>query len=84
MIGVAPPASISFRARAETLDFSDSVAASMYRKVLNIDLPEGIKEDGLWVRLTPGDSATCYGIGIGLLGLRDPSKARKMIKLTKP
>ncbi len=84
MIGVAPPAAISFRARAETLDFGDSEAAGMYRKVLNFDLPEGIEEDSLWIRLIPGNSATCYGVGIGLLGLRDPSKAHKVVKLAKP
>jgi hypothetical protein len=83
MIGVAPPAAISFRAEAETLDISDSEAAGIYRRVLKFNLPEGIEEDSLWLRLTPGSHATCYGVGTGLLGLRDPSKAHKVIKLTK-
>ena len=84
MIGVAPPAAISFKARAETLDFSDSEAACMYKKVLNFDLPENLVEDSLWIRLTPGNSASCYGVGISLLELRDPLKAYKIIKLTNP
>lgn len=82
IIGVAPPAAISFRARAETLDISDSEAAKMYRRVLNFDLPENFEKDSLWIKLTPGNSATCYGVGISLLELRDPSKGRKIIKLT--
>ncbi|MFC1803156.1 hypothetical protein ACFL0D_04220 [Thermoproteota archaeon] len=84
MISVAPPAAISFRARAETLEFSDSEAASLYKKVLNFDLPEDMKEDGIWIRLTPRNSATCYGVGISLLELRVPSKAHKVIKLSNP
>jgi uncharacterized protein YhbP (UPF0306 family) len=84
MIGVTPPASISFRARAETRGFGDSEAAIMYRKALNFDLPENMEEDSLWIRLTPGSPATCYGVGIGLLELRDPSKAHKVIKLSNP
>jgi len=84
MIGVAPPASISFRARAETLDYGDDEAANMYRRVLNYDLPENMEEDSLWIRLTPGGPATCYGVGTGLLEMRDPSKARKVVKLSNP
>jgi hypothetical protein len=84
MIGVAPPAAISFKARAETLDIGDSEAAGMYRKALNFDLPEGFEKDGVWIRLIPGYHATCYGVGIGLHGFRDPSKALKIVKLTEP
>ncbi|MHA2377610.1 MAG: pyridoxamine 5'-phosphate oxidase family protein [Candidatus Thorarchaeota archaeon] len=84
MITVAPPAAISFRARAETLKFETSEAAAMYRKVLKFDLPENIIDDSLWIRLTPGNSATCHGVGVGLLDLRDPAKAHKIIKLTNP
>jgi uncharacterized protein YhbP (UPF0306 family) len=84
MITVAPPAAISFRARAETLEFETSEAADMYKKVLKFDLPENIIEDSLWIRLTPGNSATCHGVGVGLLELRDPVKAHKIIKLTDP
>ncbi|MHA2394631.1 MAG: pyridoxamine 5'-phosphate oxidase family protein [Promethearchaeota archaeon] len=84
MISVAPPAAISFRATAETLDVSDSEAAYMYKKVLNFDFPEDLEADSLWIKLSPGKIATCYGVGISLLDLRDPSKAYKIIKLTKP
>jgi len=84
MISVAPPAAISFRARAEILEFSDCEAASLYKKVLNFDVPEDMKEDSVWIRLTPGNSATCYGVGVSLLEFRDPSKAYKIIKLTNP
>lgn len=84
MIGVAPPAAISFRARAETLEFKTSEAADLYKKMLKFDLPENMEEDGLWIRLTPGNSATCHGVGVSLLELRDPVKAHKIIKLSNP
>jgi hypothetical protein len=83
LIKVAPPAAISFRAKTEILDYSDIEAANLYKKALNFDLPEEVKEDSVWIKITPGQRASCYGVGIGLLELRDPSKAHKVIKLTK-
>jgi hypothetical protein len=84
MISFAPPAAISFRARAEILDFGDSTATELYQKVLNFKLPEDVEDNGVWLKLTPGNSATCFGVGVSLLELRDPEKARKIIKLTNP
>lgn len=84
MIGVAPPAAITFRARAETLGFETGEAADFYKKALKYEVPENLVEDSLWIRLTPGNSATCLGVGVGLLEMRDPVKAHKIIKLTNP
>jgi len=84
MITLAPPAAISFRARAETLDISDRKAAGTYRKVLKFDIPENILENGVWIKLTPGTNATCHGVGVSLLDLKEPLKAHKIIKLTSP
>jgi hypothetical protein len=41
-------------------------------------------EEGMWIKLTPGKSATCLGIGVSLLELRNLEKSHKIIKLTNP
>jgi uncharacterized protein YhbP (UPF0306 family) len=83
LIGVAPPASISFRATAEILNIGDCEAYGMYTRVLNIDLPEDYEADSVWLRLTPKRVVTCYGVGVSLPELRDPSKAYKVIRLAE-
>jgi hypothetical protein len=82
MIPFAPPAAISLGAEAEILGFSDGEASELYKKVLNFDLPENVEKDSVWIRLTPGHLVTCHGLGVGLLELRDPLKAHKIIKLS--
>ncbi|MFC1802734.1 pyridoxamine 5'-phosphate oxidase family protein [Thermoproteota archaeon] len=82
MISVAPPAAISFRAQVETVDFRDDTATELYQRVLKFKLPEDIGKNSVWLKLTPGNSATCHGVGVSLFELRDPEKAHKIIKLT--
>lgn len=84
MISVAPPAAVTFRGKAETLEYGTGEAAELYGRVLKFDPPEDMGEEGLWIRVTPGGSATCHGVGVGLFELRDPVKAHKIIELTNP
>lgn len=81
MISVAPPAAISFKADTMILDFSDKEASEFYQRVLRFKLPDNVSETGVWLRLTPGNVATCHGVGVGLLEMRDPEKAHKVIRL---
>ena len=78
---MAPPAAISFRATAEILAINDVEAETMYRRVLNFDLPEGYENDSVWIKVIPRRVATCYGVGVNLLDLRNTTKALKIIKL---
>ena len=84
LITMAPPAAITFRARAETREFDDGEATEFYEKALNFKVPDDMEEEGIWIRLTPGDSATCLGVGVSLLELRDLEKAHKIVRLTNP
>ena len=84
MISRAPPAAITFRARGETREFDDSEATEFYEKTLKFKVPDNLGEEGIWIRLTPGDSATCLGVGISLLEMRDLEKALKIVNLTNP
>jgi hypothetical protein len=82
MMTIAPPASISLKVKAEIIDFSDDTASSFYQNVLNFKLPEVVKKNSVWLRLTMGRIATCHGVGVRLFELRDPEKAHKIIPLT--
>ena len=84
LITIAPPAAITFMARAETREFDDSEATEFYEKKLNFKVPDNVGEEGMWIKLTPGKSATCLGVGVSLFELRDLEKSHKIIKLTNP
>ncbi len=84
LITIAPPAAITFRARAETREFDDSEATEFYEKALNFKVPDNMEEEGIWIKVSPGNSATCLGVGISLLELRDLEKAHKIVRLTNP
>jgi general stress protein 26 len=81
MITIAPPASISIKANVEIVDFSDDTASSFYQNVLNFKLPDVVKDNSVWVKLTLERIATCHGVGVRLFELRDPEKAHKIIHL---
>jgi hypothetical protein len=83
-ITIAPPAAITFRAKVETIEFDDSEATEFYEKALKFKVPENFREEGIWIRLTPRDSATCLGVGVSLLELRDLEKSLKIVRLTDP
>lgn len=82
LITIAPPAAVSFRASAETVDFDDREATEFYERRLGFKVPEDVTGDAVWLRLTPGGPATCHGVGIRLWELRDPEKAHKVVRLT--
>jgi hypothetical protein len=81
IIPFAPPASITFKAKVEIIDFSDEVVSSFYQRVLKFKLPELVEKDGVWLKLDPIGSATCHGVGVRLFDLRHPDKAHKIIQL---
>jgi len=82
MISMAPPAAISFRATAEILDIGNVEAEARYRRVLNYELPDDYEKDSVWIKVLPGRVATCYGVGVNLLELRNTTKALKIVKLS--
>jgi hypothetical protein len=81
LITIAPPAAITFRAKAEIREFDDKEAIDFYEKVLNFKVPESMKEEGIWIKLTPGNLVTCLGVGVSLLDLRDLDKSYRIVRL---
>ena len=81
LITIAPPAEITFRGTAELLDQSDEEAQQLYGKKMKVDVSDDIKKDSIWIKITPGNRIECYGVGIRLYDLKNPEKARKILKL---
>ena len=81
LITIAPPAQITFRGTAELLDQSDEEAQKRYKEKMKVDVSNDIKKDSIWIKITPGKRIECHGVGIRLLDMRNPEKARKILKL---
>jgi len=77
----APPAEIHFKATAEILPFGDEYAREVWKKYLKHELPEELKEESIWIKITPTNKVNTYGLGVKLLDMRDPTKAKKVVKL---
>ena len=81
LITIAPPAEITFRGTAELLDQSDNEAQKLYKEKMKVDVSNDIQKDSIWIKITPGKRIECYGVGVRLYDLRNPEKARKILKL---
>ena len=83
MIRKIPPAEIHFRGEAEILPYDNEEAKRTYMKVLNYELPEGLEQNSVWIKIKPSSKIACYGVGVSLLTMRKPEKARKIIQLSE-
>jgi hypothetical protein len=78
----APPAELHFKAKAEFLNRESEEVQTNLQKVLKHEAKAGIKSDTVYVKLTPAKKIATYGVGIKLLQLRFPEKARKIVDLS--
>ena len=77
----APPAEIHFKATAEILPFEDEYVRKVWKKYLKHELPEELKKESIWIKITPANRVNTYGLGVKLWDMRDPTKARKVVEL---
>ena len=78
----APPAEIHFKGTAEILPFENEYARKVFKKYLTHELPDEIKSESIWIKVTPSKRINTYRIGVKLWNMRDPTKARKVINLS--
>ncbi len=83
LITKAPPAAVSFKTKAETRKFSDVEATEFYENILNFKVPDNMAEEGIWIKLIPSKSVTCFGVGVSLLEFRNLEKSYKTVQLTR-
>lgn len=77
----APPAEIHFKGTAEILPFEDEYAREVCKKYLTHELPDELKSESIWIKVTPSRRINTYGIGVKLWSMRNPVKARKVLRL---
>lgn len=77
-----PPAEIHFKSKAEILPYDNQDAQELYEDTLNYNLPQDVENSSVWIKITPGHLIACYGVGVGLLKMRNPEEAFKTVKLS--
>ncbi|MFX1388292.1 MAG: pyridoxamine 5'-phosphate oxidase family protein [Promethearchaeota archaeon] len=77
----APPAELHFTAEAEIKPFDDEEARKIFSKYLKYQVNAENLEDSIWIKVTPSKRIVTYGVGIKLLQMRKPEKARNFVEL---
>jgi len=79
----APPAELHFMAKAELVPFENEEARKIYAKFLKHSESVENPQESTWVKITPSNLISTYGVGIKLLDMRKPNKARNLVNLNE-
>ena len=77
----APPAELHFKAKAQFLDRESEEVQTILARILKYEEKAGIKAETVYIKLTPSSKIATHGVGIKLLQLRFPEKARNRVSL---
>ncbi len=77
----APPAELHFKAIAEFTSKDDEKTRKIMEKVLKYEEKAGIEDETVWIKIVPSDIISTFGVGVKLLDMRNPEKARNLVKL---
>jgi hypothetical protein len=77
----APPAELHFYATAEIVPKNDEEAGKVYGKFLKQAEKSGVEEDSVFIKITPLNTIHTFGVGIKLLEMMKPEKARNVVHL---
>lgn len=78
----APPAELHFNATAELVPREDEHAREVFKKFLKHENEEQLSQDSIWIKITPSNVISTYGVGVKLFAMRNPEKARNIVRLT--
>ena len=79
----APPAEIHFSGKAEILPYNDLQARKIFSRFLKYSEDVEYPQDSIWVRIIPSNIISTYGVGVRLLDMRNPNKAKNLVKLNE-
>ncbi len=77
-----PAATITFSGKAEVKDLDDvpdGVITAVYR---GMDVTDEFKTESVVIEVTPLKEFITYGVGVSLMDMRDPEKARGRVPVT--
>lgn len=78
----APPAEIHFSTEAKILPKENKEARRIFSRYLKHSEKVEIPQDSIWIKIDVPNKVTTYGIGVPLLKMRDPNKARNIVNLS--
>ncbi|MHA1116193.1 MAG: pyridoxamine 5'-phosphate oxidase family protein [Candidatus Heimdallarchaeaceae archaeon] len=78
----APPAEIHFKAKAQIISKQDKKAREVLWDIIKFEDKSETTEETVWIKVTPKSKIATYGVGIKLLEMRKPEKARNIVELT--
>lgn len=77
----APPAELHFTTKASIRSKEDEEAKEVYSKYLKYLDDEELPMESIWIRIEIPEVIATYGVGVSLFKMRDPEKARNIVKL---
>ncbi|MFX1329096.1 MAG: pyridoxamine 5'-phosphate oxidase family protein [Promethearchaeota archaeon] len=77
----APPAELHFKAVAEFISKDNEKARKIMEKVIKYEEKAGIEDGSVWIKIVPSNIISTFGVGVKLLDMRKPEKARNLVKL---
>ncbi len=72
---------LRLKAKAEFVLRDSNEVQEMPARVLNFEEKAGVSRDSVCIKITPGKKVATYGVGIKLLEMRFPEKARNLVDL---
>ena len=77
----APPAELHFSTRASLRSKEDQEAIEIYSKYLKYLDDEELPDESIWIRIEVSNIIATYGVGVSLFKMKDPEKARNIVRL---
>ena len=79
----APPAELHFTAKAELVPYDNEEARKIFAKFLKHSESVENPQESIWVKIKPSKLISTYGVGIKLLDMRKPNKAKNLVNLNE-
>lgn len=77
----APPAELHFKAIAEFISKDDEKAREIMKKILKYEEQAGVQDGSVWIKIVPSNIISTFGVGVKLLDMRNPEKARNLVNM---
>ena len=78
----APPAELHFKAIATIISKADEKAKEIMTKILKYEEKAGVEDGSVWIKIVPSNIISTFGVGVKLLDMKKPEKARNLVKLS--
>ncbi|MHA1347760.1 MAG: pyridoxamine 5'-phosphate oxidase family protein [Candidatus Heimdallarchaeaceae archaeon] len=76
----APPAELHFRGKVEFLDRNHEEIQTNLKRFLDFEEKTKMTSEYIYLKVTPGKKIATFGVGIKLLQMRKPEKARNIVE----